>query len=461
MTISNLSLAQRIARYAVNLEYDDIPEEAVHIVKQRLVDSIGCALGALNEDPVKWGRKFAETLPLGNATIWATNVKVTPDVAAFVNGTAVRYFDFNDGYIAKELAHPSDTIAPCMAVAEAEGASGKELILSVVLAYEIQCRFVDAANLYKRGWDHVNYVLMGATVAAGKLLRLDEDQMTEAINIAVNSHIAMRQVRAGNLSPWKGSSAANASRNGVFSAQLARCGFKGPSPIFEGEMGFMKQITGDFEITPEAFGNGQNKDFVILRTLTKLIATQGEQHTAVFATLEAKKQINDLSAIQSIHVDTTSVAYTILGKDPEKWNPTTRETADHSLPYTVSRALLDGEITPHSYTMEKIHDPRVRELMKKVTVSEDPELTALFPENIPNRITILLVSGKRVTVQKNVMIGGHRSDSMRMTDEHFVEKYNKLLAPIYSTGQSDKLLKLLYAIDAEEDLSNVNNAMLL
>ncbi len=458
MATTNPSLAQRISKYAVSLTYADLTDHAIHTAKQRLVDSIGCALGAWEAQPVVNARNLSSIYPNNASTIFGTTRKTTDDMATFVNGTMVRYFDFNDGFIAKEMAHPSDTIPACIAVAEAEGASGKDLILAIVMAYEIQCRFVEAANLYERGWDHVNYVLVGVVVAVGKLMSLDEVKMTEAINIAINGHIALRQVRAGRLSAWKGSSAANASRNAIFAAQAARCGMEGPSPIFEGEMGFMKQITGPFEMKPEIFGNGVNKDFIICRTLTKLFATQGEMHTAVLAALELRKKIPDLAQVESVHVESTAVGYTILGKDPEKWTPTTRETADHSLPYTVARGLLDGEITPWSYTNEKIHDPLVLELMQNIKVSEDPELTALFPEFIPNRVTVTLKNGEVLSEQKNCMVGGGQEP---MTDEHFESKYHKLIEPYLSLERREMLLEKLWNVDKEECLAIVLELMVI
>ncbi|QOV40879.1 MmgE/PrpD family protein [Streptomyces ferrugineus] len=237
-----MPLAEELSSYALSLSYGDLSAHAVHTAKQRLVDSLGCGLGAFDATPVRNGRAFAEAYLSPACTVLGTRQTTTPDIAAFVNGTMVRYFDFNDGYIGKEVGHPSDNVPACLAVAEAEGSSDADLLLAIVLAYEIQCGFQDAANLHRGGWDHVNYVLLASTIAAGRLMRLSQRQLTDAINIALNSHIAMRQVRSGALSQWKGSSAPNAARNGIVSARLAQHGFTGPSPVFEGQSGFKNQV---------------------------------------------------------------------------------------------------------------------------------------------------------------------------------------------------------------------------
>lgn len=444
-----MNLAEQLSHYALALRYDDLPAAVVHKAKQRMVDSLGCALGSFDEAVVADLRRFAGSVPLDSSSVLGTAQKTSVDMAAFVNGAMVRYYDFNDGYIAKELGHPSDNIPSCLAVAEAEGASGRELIVAIVLAYEVQCRLQDAANLYRLGWDHVNYVLVSATVAAGRLMKLSQEQLAHAINIAVNGHIALRQVRAGELSAWKGCSAANAARNGVFSALLARHGVTGPSPIFEGEMGFMKQITGAFQLDVQQFGNAENGDFRILSTLTKLLPMQGEMQTAVWAALELRSQLGDLGVIRAVRIDTTEVGYRILGKDPEKWRPASRETADHSLPYAVARALLDGQITASSFAPKKLGEPSVLAFMDKISVYPNEELTALFPAQIPNRVTIELISGETLTKQVNAARG---SLATPMDDEDFENKFRTLLCPLLGVERIDKLLECIWRLEEQQGL---------
>ncbi|MDI3379938.1 MmgE/PrpD family protein [Xenophilus aerolatus] len=391
-----MGLAEQLATYVDTLRFGDLSEEVVHTARQRIVDSMGCALGGMASAPSASIRAYATTLPDANAGIFFERKKVSPDMAAFLNATMVRYLDFNDGYFALEPGHPSDNIAACLAVAEAENLGGEDVILAMVIAYELQMRFQDAATLFRRGWDHVNFVTIGATLAVGKLLKLSPPQLVHALGMALNGHIAMRQVRSGQLSGWKGASAANATRNAVFCAYLARHGMTGPSDIFEGEMGFFAQVTGPIEIDPAEFGHRASQDFRIRLAKTKLYPTNGEMQTAVLAALALRKEIADIDAIQAIRVDTTDVGFKFLAKDKAKWRPTTRETADHSLPYTVARALLDGTITRATYDTSKLDDPRVLAVIDKITVHEDPVLAAQMP-SLANRVTLTLADGRTLT----------------------------------------------------------------
>ena len=339
-----MDLAERLSDYALSLRYRDLGGDVVLEAKKRVLDAVGCAIGAFKEPPIKAARRtIRENVHGGTATILGTKWRSTPDMAAFVNGAMVRYFDFNDTYLSKEPAHPSDNISPCMAVAENEGSSGKDLLVAIALAYEVQCRLCDAADIRHRGWDHVCYGLISTALAAGRLMGLTRKQLTQAVNISLNSHIAMRQVRAGELSAWKGFSFANAARNAVFSASLARSGITGPSPIFEGEMGFFAQVSGPFELDVEKFG-GRRGAFKLPESYIKYFPAEYHAQSAIWAALAARRKVRDLDDIVAVIVETHEAGYNILGKDPEKWTPMTRETADHSLPYVVGSAILKGRI---------------------------------------------------------------------------------------------------------------------
>jgi 2-methylcitrate dehydratase len=154
----------------------------------------------------------------------------------------------------RTASHPSDHIAPCLAVAECEGGRGPDLITAIVLAYEIDCRLVDALDINSRGWDAPVFSLPAVALAAGKLMMLDVGKLTEGVNIAINDHISMGQTRRQVLSDWKGLSDGEASRNAVFAAMLARGGLTGPAPIFEGTLGLFQQVSGVASIDVTKFG---------------------------------------------------------------------------------------------------------------------------------------------------------------------------------------------------------------
>lgn len=453
----NMELAEELSRYVHSLSYSKLDEVTVKEVKRRIIDSIGCAIGAINERPVRIARGIAADVRSSKpATLLGTRIKSSVDLATFVNSLMIRYFDYNDTYLSREPAHPSDNIGACISVAESEDCTGRDLILSTVIAYEIQCRLCDAADIRHRGWDHVNYGLVSVALASSRLMGLNANEMKEAVNIALNGHIAMRQVRAGELSMWKGASFANAARNAVFASLLARGGMTGPSPIFEGEMGFFKQVSGPFQIDINSFG-GMNGKFKINETYIKYFPAEYHSQSAVWAALEIRKEIDSLDEIESVRVQTHEAGYTILGKDPEKWRPRTKETADHSLPYIVGMALIEGKIDNATYSPKKMNDEKVIDFLRKIEVEEDKNLSALYPDKgIANRIIVRLRSGREIS--KEVIIPkGHPMNPM--SDEEIEQKFYSLVKRYIDRSTCKKVLDLLWHIEDLKDIRKITSLL--
>ncbi|HME19370.1 MAG TPA: MmgE/PrpD family protein [Nitrososphaerales archaeon] len=441
-----MALAEKLASYALSTKYSDLGGATVAQLKLRVVDALGCALGAYRERPVVIARRVAETESArGEATILGTETKTSEELATFVNGLMIRYFDFNDTYLSKEPAHPSDNLSACLAVAEKEGASGKEFLTAAATAYEIQCRLCDAADIRHRGWDHVNYGLVSTALAASKLMGLDAKRAAQAVNIALSGHIAMRQVRAGELSMWKGASFANAARNGVFAARLAAEGMTGPAPVFEGEMGFFKQVSGPFRLSPEGFGR-KGRGFRVNDTYIKYWPAEYHAQTAIWAALEVRKRIKGPGDVETVLVETHEAGYNILGKDREKWHPTTKETADHSLPFMVGMALLKGTIENASYSEENIASKETLSFLRRVTVKEDPDLTALYPsKGMGSRVTLKLKDGRMVSAE-NLVPKGHPLNPMSRADVE--AKFIRLCQRQLGARTSREALKALWQLDA-------------
>jgi len=250
---------------------------------------------------------------------------------------------------------------------------------------------------------------------------------------------------------WKGCSFANAARNGVFSALLAREGMTGPSPIFEGEMGFFKQVSGPFEMNIDDFG-GRNGSFKIAETYLKFFPAEIHSQTSIWAALEARKEIENPDDIVSVAIASHEAGYTILGRDPEKWNPMTKETADHSLPYIVAMALLDGKVDNATYNEKKYRNPKVLDFLKKVTVVEDKELSAKYPEAVANRVTVTLSSGKIVAKQVDYHKGHPKNP---MSDKEVEDKFQRLSKKYLSKSQSRKILDTVWTLDKVKDVSKV------
>src|SRR5262245_49209937 len=341
------TLADRLARYSYDLTFEKLTREAVHEVKRRLIDSFATAVGAMPADAYAIAKKCALRVSSNPGASMLGGGSSSVEWATFVNGLLIRYLDFNDTYLSKEPAHPSDNLAAVLSVGEAVGAKGKDLITAAVLAYEIQCRFCDAASLRKHGVDHVTYGAVSSAVASAKLMKLPVEKTVHAVGLAGVCNVALRQTRSGELSMWKGCAFANAARNGVFAASLAAEGMTGPAPIFEGDLGIFNLVTRQ-PFAPALFGGEpENVDgFMIDKTYIKYWPAEYHSQSAIDAAIQLRKELNgDVSKVEKIDIDTFEASYNIIGKYTEAWAPKTRETADHSLPYCTAAALYDGDVT--------------------------------------------------------------------------------------------------------------------
>ncbi len=452
-------IAERLAAYAQRFAYQHLPPAVVHEVKRRLLDSLGCALSAWTAPPCRIARCLAQSvkIPTG-ATLWGTGHKTLPDLAAFANGALVRYLDFNDTYLSKEPAHPSDNLSAVLAVGEAARGSGKQVIEASALAYEVHSRLCDAAALRPRGWDHVTYGPISSALAVAKLMKLSKAQMVQAVNLAGVSNIALRQTRVGDLSMWKACAFSNAARNGVFAATLARLGMTGPSPIFEGDKGFMKLVSGPIDLPPLGGEGPVGQDpapYKILDTYIKHYPVEYHAQTAVEAALVIREEVlkaegrAGLAGITEIEIGSYDVAIEIIGRDPEIWRPHTRETADHSFPYCVAVALSDGTVTLNSFSEKRLRDSALLKLMQKVRVIEQEEFIGWYPQAMPTRITVRTASGKEFVKQIDFPLGHPRNP---MSDREVEDKFRGLAAGRLDRGRAGKVIDQVWKLDTLKDI---------
>ena len=448
------TLAESLAEYALGLRYEELDAATIERVKSHVIDTLGCGIAAFDERAVRVCREVANGAH-GDATIIGTTRKTTADLAAFANGAAFRYYDLNDFYNGTITTHPSDHIAPCLAVAEAVRARGRDLIVAIVTAYEINCRLADALDIFSRGWDTPVYSLPAVALAAGKLMGLDKAKMIEAVNIAINDHISMGQTRTQVLSDWKGLADGEASRNAVFAAILAHGGLTGPAPIFEGRLGFFKQVSGEANVDVRKFGGRGNK-FRIHQCGMKAFPAVVYSQTSIVAAMAVAEEITQgapnrvtaLERVASIEVATSKRGLTQTGTDSEKWRPTTRDTADHSMPYLVARAMFDGAITNESYIAEKLKDPRILAFMQKIKVLEDPRFTARAGDT-PTRITATLADGGRVSREVND-IPGFPGKPMQRPDVD--SKFRSNIGRRWPRQKTDTILQSLWSLENTRDI---------
>ena len=453
------TLAHHLAEYACTLRYEDLHPDVVHEVKRRVIDSFGCALGAWEEDPFRIAREVASDFSAKKGgTILGTKHKAPPDWAAFATGCGIRYFDYNDTYLSKEPAHPSDNLAAVLAVGESVGATGKEVITAAALAYEVQCRLCDAASIRARGWDHPTYGAFSTALAAASLMKLDPERTRHAVNIAGVAGMGMRQSRVGELSHWKGVAFANAARHGVYSALLARSGMTGPAPIFEGQMGFEKQLgvslgnVGEvFRVDREAM-SGKGAASMILKTSIKYWPAEYHSQSAIEAALHLRAQIGDLAQVKSMVIESHDASVDIIGSEPEKWRPQNRETADHSLPYITAVALFDGEITDRQFDPKRFTEPVIVEFLQGVKVERNDELSALYAEAVANIVHVHLVDGRTLTKRVDYPLGNAKNP---VTDEQLEGKFLNLAAPFLGEKACRRLMDHAWKLDEHETLAEL------
>src|ERR1700736_492344 len=450
------TLAHQLADYACSLKFEDLSKEVVHEVKRRLVDSFGCAIDAWNEEPCKIAREVASEFSARNgSTIIGTNHQAPPDWAAFATGCCIRYFDYNDTYLSKEPAHPSDNISAALAVGESVGATGKEVLTAIALAYEVQCRFCDAASIRARGWDHPTYGDFSTALACASLMKLDPEKTRHAVNIAGVGCAAMRQARVGELSHWKGVAFADAARRGVYSALLAGAGMTGPAPIFEGQMGFEKQLGVSLGDVGERF---KGAPAMILNTSIKYWPAEYHSQSAIEAALFLREQVGEGVEVKSMTIESHDASVDIIGSEPEKWKPETRETADHSLPYITSIALIDGEVTDKQFQPERFTDPTIWKFLENVTVQRNDELSSLYAKAVANIVHVTLQDGRELTKRVDYPLGNALNP---VSDKQLEGKFNSLVAPELGEGGARKIVDLAWKLDEAKKVDDLLAACLM
>ncbi|MEM0444908.1 MAG: MmgE/PrpD family protein [Nitrososphaerota archaeon] len=436
------TVAEQIGFYASKTGMADFAQESIKEGKRRILDSLAVMVAAVNAPPVASAKRLLRRWPAAQgSTVIGSDLKASPQDASLVNGIMVRYLDFNDTYLSREAIHPSDMIPALIALAEAFEASGEDLLKGVLVGYEVACALADAATIRDRGFDHVSNIAIGAAAGAAALLELDFERAFEAVNIAGVNAAALRQTRAGELSMWKGCAAAYAARHGIFSALLASEGVTGPKPIFEGELGYMKAISGPFNLprlTPQATR--------ILKTSIKWWPVEYHSMSAVEAATRIVSQIGRVKPedVERVRVSTFKVSYNIIVKDPEKWRPKSRETADHSLPYITARTLLDGDIWLDSFEDVKMRDTAFLELAEKMRVEVDPRYDELYPEAVPNSVEVSLKGG-RVYSEEVIHPKGHYKNPL--TDEELRLKFARLTAEKLSPEELEDIWNMVMSLD--------------
>jgi 2-methylcitrate dehydratase len=404
------NLTRQIANFASHVSYETLPDEVVTAATQYLIDSLACAIAARDCEPAGMGLRLArgavpERYP---GRILLHGERSTAESAAFVNTAMIRNLDFNDQYPG---GHPSDCLGAFLAIAEAAGTDGRRLLSSIVVAYELFVRISDATGLRYKGWDQGFAIGVCTAAGVGHLLRLPPEKIGEAVAITTVANVPMRNTRAGELSLWKGVATSFATRNGLFAALLAAEGMTGPDRPFEGKHGLWDLITGPFKLEPLPTEKGP---FRSPDVQLKYWPVEYNAQLPVWAALELRSKV-DWRELVDIDIGTYTFAFTEIGSGPEKWDPRTRETADHSLPYILARTLVDGPMTIAAFEEAAYREPALRPLMAKIRVRRDDEVEAIYPKVVSMKVKATTTNGNTISIFPRDPLG-HTNNPMKHED---------------------------------------------
>ncbi|MCI0366477.1 MAG: MmgE/PrpD family protein [Phycisphaerales bacterium] len=446
-----------LAKWAADLRYDDLSPQAIQSAKLFLFDSFGCALGGSQQHDVEIMLKHFKAMGgKPTCTCLVSGFKTNPVDAAFLNALMVRAMDYNDIYWKADPCHPSDIIPGPLAICEAEGLSGKDLILGTVIAYEIEMRLCEfgAPGIREYGWHHATLTSIAAPIAAGRMLGLTPEQIQQAIGISASPSMCLGAVTAGKLTMMKNTVDPLATRSGVQAALLAQRGYSGPEHLIDGKESFTHcfgKFGGKFnmEMLTDNLPSSPKDHYKVIDCGMKSFPIEALSHAPLTAMMKIVKEHKiNANDVREIKVEVIARAADILG-DPAKYRPNSKETADHSLPYSLAVGLVDGMVTPLQFKDERIRDPKLVPVMDKIKVVPNQEFESLFPKFQPSRVTIALNNGKSHQQRVDVPKGDPRDP---MTEEEIAVKFNALGQDVVGKKACTELRTLIMSIEKQKKL---------
>lgn len=448
---------EQLADFILNMSYDCLSDSTIEHTKRTLIDTISCAIGGFDSTPAKIARKLASTSQSVDipARILGQSDFSTPELAAFANTTMIRYLDCNDSYFSPGGGHPSDMIGAALTLGQAMGISGKELLSSIVLGYEIFAKLSDEVVVSNLGWDQGVFIGLSSAAIASKILNLPRNQIINALSLSIVPNLPMGATRVGELSMWKGCATAAAVKSGIFAALLAKEGLTSPERPFDGPKGLWEQLRSDNNIKIERLESQVNKHKIcdnIFKFYPSQIHTQAPIGLA--CQLSSEVIINDIKtiSIQSYRQGGVSTPDT----EPEKWSPSTRETADHSIPFLVAAALTDGTVNPDTFSEQNIKRPLIANLIAKTNIVENSGFSHLYPSQYNCKIDIVTKSESVHTAQTSYPKGHPQNP---FTDMDLQDKFTNLTSILLSKQQRQTALDLLMNIEQGMSLTPLFNSV--
>jgi len=453
---SKETITAKMARWAAGLEYKQLSQDATYQAKRYLLDSVGCALGGYKQhDVIIALGVLREVAGRGPATVIGTGEKIDAVSASLANALMIRCMDYNDIYWKQDPSHPSDIFPAAMACCERAKTDGKELIVGFVLGHEFEMRLCEAAfpGIRERGWHHATLTAFASPIVAGRALRLPWEQIQHAIGISASHHCTLGSAVSGKLTMIKNTVDPMATQAGVFAALLAEKGYTGPEHVLDGKEGLVHCLGPEWKLNILTDGLGES--WRITQCGMKFFPTEALTHAPISAVLDLVKE-NDLHPenVEKIQIRSLARAADILS-DPSKYDPHTKETADHSLPYVIAAALAERQVTPAQFEMQKIMDPTIRAQLKKVEVVADPEIEKVFPALQRVIVNVTTTDGRKLSKQLDYPKGDPRNP---LTDAEIEEKFSALADGMLSEKAQKKLVDAIWNL---EKIGSVSKLMAL
>lgn len=448
------NITYKLAQFTKHLKYEHLTQETIINVKRFLLDSIGCAYGGSQTEDVKIMLDFYNEMGgKEEAAVINSSQKLPMINQCLLNSLMIRALDYNDIYWEQDPSHPSDLIPAALTPAEVLHKSGKDLITAIVLAYEWEQRLCEFAipGIRETKWHHATLTQFASPLAAAKILDLTVDQMVHAIGISGSHNLTLGAVTAGNLTMMKNAVDPMATQAGLYSALLAQRGYEGPAHVIDGKEGLVDTFKSNkFELNILTDGLGET--FRINRCSMKAFPTEALTHTPMSAVIKLMRDNNiDKSDVKQVTIETVARAADILS-DPSKYDPKTRETADHSLPYCLSVCIVDGTATPASFSEEKILDPEIRSFLPKIKVVANPEFEKTFPELKQAGAEIITNNGKSFKITLDYPLGDYREP---MDETTLLKKFDSMVIPVTGQSKRDQIVDAVMNIDKENDVANL------
>jgi len=439
------TVTAKMARWAAALDYKHLSQDAIYQAKRFLLDSVGCALGGYKQHDVKIALEvFDEIAGRGSSTVIGTGKRIDPVSASLANALMIRCMDYNDIYWKQDPSHPSDIFPAALACCERAKSDSKELIVGLVLGHEFEMRFCEAAfpGIRERGWHHATLTAFVSPIVAGRALHLGWEQIQHAIGISASRHATLGAVTAGKLTMMKNTVDPMATQSGVLAALMAEKGYTGPEHVVDGKEGLTHCFGPEWKLNILTDGLGES--WRITQCGMKAFPTEALTHTPISAVLDLVKS-NDLKQEQVTKIQIRSLARAAdILSDPSKYDPRTKETADHSLPYVIAAALAERQVTPVQFMMEKIMDPVIRAQLKKVEVVADPEIEKVFPALQRVIVNITTTDGSSYSKQLDYPKGDPRNP---LTDAEIEEKFAALAEGVLSVKAQKKLKDAIWNLE--------------